>query len=69
MKNDNQYLDIELQDNFIFFKLLSFTLLCYSIPSKLIYGECWTKDCLAFIFQAKGKHQNAREETSSDQLI
>ena len=53
MKNENQYLDIELQDNFIFFKLLSFTLLCYSILSKLIYGECWTKDCLAFILQAK----------------
>ena len=69
MKNHHQYLDIELQDNFLFFKLLSFTLLCYSIPSKLIYGECWTKDCLAFILQAKGKHQNAREETSSDQLI
>ena len=69
MKNDNQYLDIELQDNFLFFKLLSFTLLCYSIPSKLIHGECWTKDCLAFILQAKGKHQNAREGTSSDQLI
>ena len=47
MKNDNQYLNIELQDYFLFFKLLSFTLLCYSIPSKLIYGECWTKDCLA----------------------
>ena len=69
MKNDNQYLDIELQDNFLFFKLLSFTLLCYSIPSKRIHGECWTKDCLGFILQAKGKHQNAREETSSDQLI
>ena len=69
MKNDNQYLDIELQDNFLFFKLLSFTLLCYSIPSKLIHGECWTKDCLAFILQAKGKHQNAREGTSSDLLI
>ena len=69
MKNYNQYLDIELQDNFLFFKLLSFTLLCYNIPSKRIHGECWTKDCLAFILQAKGKHQNAREETSSDQLI
>ena len=68
-KNHHQHLDIEQWDNFLVFKLSSFTLLCYSSPSKRIYVECWTKDCLAFVLQAKESTKMPREETSSDQFI